>query len=80
MKNKILLWGRFVLVALMIILQFFWMVLVFYKFSYKFTYANYAIRIVAVAVVICIVNRSINPNNKLLWTFLILLLKVVVGR
>lgn len=73
MKNKILLWSRFVLIALLIIVQFFWLVTVFYKFSYRFTYANYLIRIVAVVVVLHIVNRSINPNNKLLWTFLILL-------
>ena len=72
-KNKILLWGRFVLIALLIIVQFFWLVLVFYKFSYKFTYANYVIRLVAVTVVLWIVNRAINPNHKLLWTFLILL-------
>jgi len=73
MKNKILLWGRFVLIALLITLQFFWLVMVFYRLSYKFTYANYAIRVVAVLVVLHIVNRSMNPNNKLLWTFLILL-------
>lgn len=73
MNNKILLWSRFVLIALLIVIQFFWLLMVFYKFSYKFTYANYAIRVVAVAVVLHIVNRSMNPNNKLLWTFLILL-------
>lgn len=73
MKNKVLQWGRFVLIALLIFLQFVWLVTVFYKFSYKFTYANYAIRIVAVLVVLHIVNRTMNPNNKLLWTFLILL-------
>lgn len=73
MKKKILLWSRFVLIALLIIVQFFWLVTVFYKFSYKFTYANYLIRIVAVVVVLHIVNRTMNPNNKLLWTFLILL-------
>ena len=78
MKNKILLWSRFVLIALLIIMQFFWLVTVFYKFSYKFTYANYAIRVVAVLVVLHIVNRNINPNNKLLWTFLILFDKLLI--
>lgn len=73
MNNKILLWSRFVLISLLIVIQFFWLVMVFYKLSYKFTYANYAIRVVAVMVVLHIVNRSMNPNNKLLWTFLILL-------
>lgn len=73
MKNKILLWGRFVLIAILIMIQFFWLVTVFYKFSYKFTYTNYVIRILAVVVVLHIVNRTMNSNNKLLWTFLILL-------
>ena len=73
MKNKILLWGRFVLIAILIMIQFFWLVTVFYKFSYKFTYTNYVIRILAVVVVFHIVNRTMNSNNKLLWTFLILL-------
>ena len=54
-------------------LQFFWIVTIFYKFSYKFTYANYALRVLAVIVVLHIVNRTMNPNNKLLWTFLILM-------
>lgn len=72
-KNKILLWSRFVLIAFLIVIQFFWLVTIFYRFSYKLTYANYVIRIVAVIVVLHIVNRRINPNNKLLWTFLILL-------
>lgn len=73
MKKKISLWGRFVLIALLILMQFIWLVVVFYQFSYKVTYANYIIRILAVSVVIHIVNRTMNPNNKLLWTFLILL-------
>lgn len=73
MKNKMLLWSRFVLIACLILVQFIWLVLIFYKVSFQFTYVNYGIRIVAVAVVLHIVNRSMNPNNKLLWTFLILL-------
>ena len=73
MKNKILLWSRFVFIAFLIVVQFFWLVVVFYRLSDKFAYANYVIRVVAVAVVLHIVNRNMNPNNKLLWTFLILL-------
>ena len=87
MKNKFLLWSRFVLIAFLILVQFFWLVAVFCKFSYQFTYANYVIRIVAVTIVLHIVNRSMNPNNKLLWTFLILmspvfgvLLYLILGR
>ena len=73
MKNKMMLWSRFVLIAFLIVVQFGWLVTIFYRFSYKFTYANYMLRIVAVVIVIHIVNRNMNSNHKLLWTFLILL-------
>lgn len=65
--------GRFTIIALLILLQFVWLAAVMYSFSYQYTYANYAIRVIAVIVVLHIVNRWINPGNKLSWTFLILL-------
>ena len=65
--------GRFFIVALSIILQVVWMSLVLWQFSYQFTYANLGIRILAIILVLVIVNRWINPANKLSWTFLILL-------
>jgi cardiolipin synthase len=68
-----LLFGRFTIVALSIILQVLWMAVVLWQFSYQFTYANLAIRAVAVIVVLIIVNKWINPAKKLSWTFLILL-------
>lgn len=68
-----LIFGRFFLVALAIILQVLWMVVVLWQFSYQFTYANLALRVVAIVMVLVIVNRWINPANKLSWTFLILL-------
>lgn len=77
MKKRLLLWSRFVLVAGLILIQFIWLLMVIYRFSYRFTYANYVIRTIAVIVVLCIVNRSMNPNRKLLWTFLILLSPIV---
>ena len=64
-----LLLGIFSIVALSIILQFFWLVMVMYQFSYQFTYANLAIRVVAIIVVLVIVNRWTNPANKLSWSF-----------
>ncbi len=76
MKKRILLWGRFVLIALLMILQFSWLLVLFYKISYRFTYVNYVIRIFAVLLVLRIVNRTMNPNHKLLWTFLILLVPI----
>ena len=72
-----LLLGRFSIVAVSIILQFFWLVMVMYQFSYQFTYANLAIRVIAIIVVLVIVNRWTNPANKLSWTFIILLSPVL---
>lgn len=72
-----LLLGRFSIVALTIVLQFGWLVLVMYRFSYQFTYANLVIRLMAVILVLEIVNKWTNPANKLSWTFLILLSPVV---
>lgn len=43
-----LLLGRFSIVAVSIILQFLWLVMVMYQFSYQFTYANLAIRTIAI--------------------------------
>ena len=72
-----LLLGRFSIVAVSIILQFLWLVMVMYQFSYQFTYANLAIRTIAIIVVLVIVNRWTNPANKLSWTFIILLSPVL---
>lgn len=72
-----LLLGRFSIVALTIVLQFGWLVLVMYCFSYQFTYANLAIRLMAVILVLEIVNKWTNPANKLSWTFIILLSPMV---
>lgn len=71
------LFGRLVLVGLAILLQIAWLFVVLWKFSYTFTYANLLIRIVAVAFVLVIVNKWMNPANKLSWTFLILLSPVL---
>lgn len=68
-----LLFGRFALVAVSIIVQFAWLFTVFVQLSYKSTYVNLFIRMIAVIVVLRIVNRWNNPINKLSWTFIILL-------
>lgn len=71
------LFGRLVLVGLAILLQIAWLFVVLWKLSYTFTYADLLIRIVAVVFVLVIVNRWMNPANKLSWTFLILLSPVL---
>lgn len=72
-----LLLGRCTLVALAILLQVVWMIATLWQFSYQFTYVNLAIRVIAIIVVLVIVNKWINPANKLSWSFLILLSPVV---
>lgn len=68
-----LLFGRFALVGVAILLQVAWLFVVLWKFSYQFTYANLFVRAIAIILVLVIVNRWSNPANKLSWTFLILL-------
>lgn len=68
-----LLFGRFTLVGVAILLQVVWLFMVLWQFSYQFTYANLFIRAIAIIFVLVIINRWSNPANKLSWTFLILL-------
>lgn len=68
-----LIFGRFFVVAMAIILQVLWLCVVLWQLSYKFTYVNLLVRVIAIIVVLVIVNKWTNPANKLSWTFLILL-------
>lgn len=68
-----LLLGRVSIWIIFILLQISWMAVVLFKFSYQFTYANLAIRTLAIIVVLRLLNKWVNPDNKLSWTFLILL-------
>lgn len=72
-----LLLGRVFVVGLSILLQVGWMFIVLWRFNYQFTYVNLAFRVIAVIVVLVIVNKWVNPANKLSWTFLILLSPVL---
>ena len=65
--------GRLFVIGLAILFQVLWLFLVLWQLSYKFTYVNLIIRAIAIIVVLVIVNKWINPVNKLSWTFLILL-------
>lgn len=70
-------WKRCLVIGLLIMLQIVWLSTVLHRFSYRYTYANYAIRGLAVIVVLRIINRWINPNSKVSWTFIILLSPIV---
>lgn len=72
-----LLFGRLFIVALSILLQVSWFVLVLWQSSYQFAYVNLAIRVVALIVVLVIVNKWMNPANKVTWIFVILASPVI---
>ena len=70
-------WKRCLIIGLLIVLQIAWLSTVLHRFSYQYTYANYAIRGLAVVVVLRIINRWMDPNSKVSWTFIILLSPVI---
>ena len=72
-----LLFGRAFMIGISILLQVAWLFVVWWQFSYKFTYANLFIHTLAVILVLVIVNKWVNPANKLSWTFLIMLSPIV---
>lgn len=72
-----LLFGRLSIIGLAILLQVAWFFVVLWQFSYQFTYANLAIRALAIVLVIVIVNKWGNPASKVSWIFLILLSPIV---
>lgn len=67
------LFGRAFIIGISILLQVAWLFLMWWQLSYKFTYANLIIHAIAVILVLAIVNKWVNPANKLSWTFLIML-------
>ncbi len=69
--------GRAAIIALFILLQVAWAIVMLWQFSYQFTYANLVFRGIAILLVLVIVNKWVNPVNKLSWTFLILLSPMV---
>lgn len=72
-----LIFGRLFIAAVAILVQFSWLFYWIYRFSWLSTYANIAIRILAVILVLKLMNRRMNPAFKLAWTFIILLFPVL---
>lgn len=68
-----LIFGRFMMIALAIVLQVAWLCLAILQLGVKYTFVNMLIRVIGIIVVLVIVNKWSNPANKLSWTFLILL-------
>lgn len=72
-----LLFGRAFMVAVSILLQVVWLFIMLWQFSYKFTYVNWIIRMIAIILVLVILNKWGNPAGKMSWTFLILISPIV---
>lgn len=68
-----ILFGRLFLTAVVILLQFVWLLLMLLQVDTLFTYSNFVLHILSVIVVMYLINRRMNPSYKLAWTFLILL-------
>lgn len=78
MKRAVsVLFNRVFIIALALLMQFSWMFYLLYDFSIRFTFVDYALRILAVIVALTVVNNWTNPYYKLAWTFIILLVPVL---
>lgn len=67
-----LLFGRFTIIAFAILIQVAWAVGILVLFSNRYSIVMMVVRILADILVLIIVNRWVNPANKLSWTFLIM--------
>ncbi|SFG56746.1 cardiolipin synthase [Lachnospiraceae bacterium C7] len=76
--NKFLsrLFGRLSLTFLAIVIQFCWMVFLVYLFSEKVEYVNIFIHIMSAVLAVIVLNRDIQPYNKVSWILLILCLPI----
>lgn len=72
-----MLFSRYFIVGLAIILQFLWIFFMLYDFSIRFTFVDIAFHALALVLVLVIINNTTNPSYKLAWTFIILAVPVL---
>ena len=58
-----LIFGRFFVVAMAIILQVLWLCVVLWQLSYKFTYVNLLVRVIAIIVVLVISGERLTKRK-----------------
>ena len=77
--HKILkkLFSRAFFITISVLMQIFWMVLLFYVLGQQYRLFSALIEIVCIIAVLWIVNKRINPAYKLAWTILILALPIL---
>ena len=71
------LFGRLVLTAIIIILQFMWIVATLYEAEAISPWVSVVLRIFSVVFALYVVYKDMRPHGKLSWIFLILLLPIV---
>lgn len=69
--------SRYFMVALAIILQFGWVFFMLYDFSIRYTFVDIAFHFLALVLVLVIINNKTNPYYKLAWTFIILFVPIL---
>ncbi|MBQ6844623.1 MAG: cardiolipin synthase [Agathobacter sp.] len=73
--NKI--FGRLVLTAIIILLQFFWIVATLYEAEGMNPWFSVILRSISVIIALYVVYKDMRPHNKLSWIFLILFIPIV---
>ena len=71
------LFGRLVITAIIIILQFVWIVATLYEAEAISPWVSVALRVISVVIALYVVYKDMRPHNKLSWIFLILFLPII---
>ena len=71
------LFGRLVITAIIILLQFVWIVATLYEAEAISPWVSVALRVISVVIALYVVYKDMRPHNKLSWIFLILFLPII---
>lgn len=71
------LFGRLVLTAIIILVQFGWIAYTLYAAGNGNPWFSFTLRLVSLVIALYVVYKDMRPHNKLSWVFLILLLPVI---
>ena len=75
-----LLFNRIFYVAVAILVQFGWIMMMVMRLATYSRYVDILLKLVGVVIVLWILNKEINPSYKLAWTILILVLPILGSR
>ena len=72
-----LLFNRIFYVAVAILVQFGWIMMMVMRLATFSKYVDVLLKLVGIVIVLWILNKEINPSYKLVWTILILVLPIL---